>query len=264
MTGHEEAHAKRAQWRNTYLREAAKRLQGDLSGLKIDTQDAHAMQELCAYELVALGGSAFCGLFTEEEWDGFEHYEGIDWWYRFAFGHPVMAAQGLGWVQEWLARTTGAPLAGFNSSTNATLHNDKYFPLAGNQSIWVDTTRDTLIAAVLTTLEFESFTQAGPPPATHLPTDPSFVFSKIAPFGGNLHSQVVSCPASRGERKRWVRWILNDGVVPLSHEKMCNSGIWLEKLGFCELGPYVDMLTKKIGKIDWAHDCCMCSALLPC
>lgn len=31
------------------------------------------MQDLCAYELVALGGSEFCDLFTEEEWKGFEY-----------------------------------------------------------------------------------------------------------------------------------------------------------------------------------------------
>lgn len=36
------------------------------------------MQLLCAYELVSLGGSAFCSIFTEEEWRGFEYAHDIE------------------------------------------------------------------------------------------------------------------------------------------------------------------------------------------
>jgi hypothetical protein len=35
-----------------------------------------AIARTCAYETVALGFSSFCGLFTEEEWKGYEYFNG--------------------------------------------------------------------------------------------------------------------------------------------------------------------------------------------
>lgn len=125
------------------------------------------MQLLCAYELVSLGGSAFCSLFTEEEWRGFEYAHDIEFYDAYcgcpssqigraraarltvlfpgdllaAFGQPAQAAMGKGWAQEWLARTFNQPLSDFNSTTNSTLHSEQYFPL--EQNLYVDATHDT-------------------------------------------------------------------------------------------------------------------------
>lgn len=62
-----------AQWQAIYLKDAVKRLQAYIKGVKLTTDDAYAMQNLCAFETVSLGFSEFCGLFTEEEWKGFEY-----------------------------------------------------------------------------------------------------------------------------------------------------------------------------------------------
>ncbi len=56
-----------AQWGPVYLNKAIDRLQQYISGIQLNYTHVHAMQELCAYETVALGYSEFCGLFTEEE-----------------------------------------------------------------------------------------------------------------------------------------------------------------------------------------------------
>lgn len=37
------------------------------------------MQSLCAYETAYIGMSDFCGLFTQEEWEGFEQTLDIGW-----------------------------------------------------------------------------------------------------------------------------------------------------------------------------------------
>lgn len=37
---------------------------------------------MCAYETVAIGYSAFCDLFTENEWKGFQYRYDIMWWYQ--------------------------------------------------------------------------------------------------------------------------------------------------------------------------------------
>ena len=62
-----------AKWASIYLEDARKRLQPQLDGFKLTIEDVYIMQQLCAYETVALGYSKFCELFTEEEWEGFDY-----------------------------------------------------------------------------------------------------------------------------------------------------------------------------------------------
>ena len=65
-------------------------------------------------------------------------------WYNNAFGSPVARAQGIGYVQELLARLTHTPIPVHNSSTNATINdNPVTFPLG--QSLYVDATHDTVV-----------------------------------------------------------------------------------------------------------------------
>ncbi len=60
-------------WTAIYLKDALPRLQKYITGVELDFASVQAMQELCPYETVALGYSAFCDLFTEEEWKGYEY-----------------------------------------------------------------------------------------------------------------------------------------------------------------------------------------------
>jgi len=204
---------------------------------------------------VALGASEFCALFTEEEWEGFEYSLDLQFWYGYSFGHPAQAAIGLGWVQEWLARVTETPIAVFDSTTNASYHTPEYFPL-GKQNIFVDATHDTIISAVIVTLSFSSFTSSGPLPSTHIPANRSFDASKISPFAANLQSQILSCPSSAFSRttdspSRYVRWLLNDGVVPLDGIPGCEAS----EDGLCALTAFVAATETAAASIDWAYDC---------
>ena len=153
---------------------------------------------------------------------------------------------------------TNTPITTFDSTLNSTYHSEQYFPLQDKQSLFVDATHDTVISAVVATLNFKSLTATGPPPSTHIPAGQSFLTSHVSPFASNLHSQVVSCPASRvsSEKTRWVRWVLNDGPVPLNHLDSCATGAALEGSGFCELDGYVKELQASLDTIDWAYDCC--------
>ncbi|KDE03545.1 hypothetical protein MVLG_05973 [Microbotryum lychnidis-dioicae p1A1 Lamole] len=242
------------EWTNIYLAEAVKRLQDLIEGVEVKTSDALNAQMLCAYELVALGASSFCELFTQEEWLGFEHLHDIAFWYMYSFGQPAQAALGLGWVQEWLARVTLEPITSYNSTVNSS------YPLPLDQALYVDATHDTVISSIITTLDFSTFAADGPPPSTHIPNKKSFVVSSISPFAANLHSQIVECPSdfltsSSGSsvssgKALFVRWVLNDGIVPLEHPE-CTSNDY----GFCELDAYIDVTKRRINTIDWAHDC---------
>jgi hypothetical protein len=53
-------------------------------------------QALCAYETVGLGFSHWCGLFTYEEWEGYEYALDIGFTAGTAFASPVGRAIGVG------------------------------------------------------------------------------------------------------------------------------------------------------------------------
>ncbi|GAA5863691.1 hypothetical protein JCM8547_003694 [Rhodosporidiobolus lusitaniae] len=244
---------KMAQWGEVYLKDALARLKPLVEGVELTVKDLFNMQLMCAYELVALGGSAFCPLFTEQEWRGFEYAHDIMFNDIFSFGQPAQAASGKGWVQEWLARTLKQPLSEFNSTTNSSYHTPEYFPL--DQPLFVDATHDVIISAVITTLNFTTFSRSGPLPTTHVPDDLSFVTSSISPFAANLHSQLLSCPSSslrpEGKDARFVRWILNDGVIPLDNIPGCEAN----DEGMCHLDAFVAATKQNLESIDWAYDC---------
>lgn len=57
-----------------YLGAATARLQAYApQGFTFTVNDTYAMQSICAYENGYIGMSDFCGLFTEDEWAGFEN-----------------------------------------------------------------------------------------------------------------------------------------------------------------------------------------------
>ncbi|OBZ79577.1 3-phytase B [Grifola frondosa] len=203
------------------------------------TAVVQAMQQLCAYETVALGYSAFCALFTEEEWRGYEYANDLQFWYGSGPGNPAAAAQGIGYVQELVARLTQTPLTVFDTTLNATLDgNNVTFPL--HQPIYVDATHDTVISTIVVALNFTSMAKNGPLPADHIPKDQTYFAQHIAPFASNLVAQ-----------EPFIRFLLNDGVVPLTGIAHCAE----DKDGLCALGDFVQGMKERIAEVDFAYDC---------
>jgi hypothetical protein len=68
----------------------------------------------------------------------------VYFWYNSGFGAPLARVQGLGYIQELVARLTHTPIAVYNSSTNSTLNNNPTtFPL--NDSLYVDATHEVVV-----------------------------------------------------------------------------------------------------------------------
>ena len=64
--------------------------------------------------------------------------------YGSAFGSPVARVQGIGYIQELVARLTHTPIKIHNSSTNSTLDDNPItFPL--DQSLYVDATHEVVV-----------------------------------------------------------------------------------------------------------------------
>ncbi|KAJ1301150.1 hypothetical protein OPQ81_003562 [Rhizoctonia solani] len=232
-------------WCDIYLKDAVKRFKDMAPEVDWSIEDAYTAQKMCAYETVALGYSEFCGLFTKEEWDGFDYSLDLTFWYNDAYGSPIGQALGLGWVSELVARLTHTPIAVHNTTTNATMHDSIRFPL--NQSIYVDSTHETVFMQILTALNLTNFATDGQLPWTHILPNRKFKSSKIAPFATNMQIQLLSC-SSRPEPQ--IRLIINDGVTPLTTIRGCPE----DKDGMCPLDTFVEAQKETIrtSSFDWA------------
>ncbi|KAF7329418.1 Acid phosphatase [Mycena kentingensis (nom. inval.)] len=244
-------------WAEIYLKDAQKRLAPHISGLTLNTTWLFAMQQTCAYETVALGYSAFCDLFTEEEWKGFEYSVDLSFWYNNGPGNPAVAAQGIGWVYELVSRLTGERITAAAATTNTTIVGSNItFPL--DQPIYVDATHDTVISAIVVAMNFTSMAKTGPLPATHIPKNRSYVVNQISPFASNLVGQVLSCPASDSSpgstptpTPTHIRWLLNDAVVPLDRIFGCGTS----SSGLCSLDAFIAGMKQRIEEVDFELGC---------
>lgn len=220
-----------------YLKNATARIQQYApSGFTFTTNDTYAMQSICAYEMGYLGQSDFCLLFTETEWQSFENTLDMQYYYDYSFGNPTGRAQGIGYVQELIARLEHEFIPSSNSSVNSTYDdNAAEFPLG--QAFYADFSHDDIIISVLTALSLDYFRV--PPSLTEVPptnVNRTFILSHLTPFGGRLITEVIGCasgdPAPVADHRtqyyptqygydpanathKFIRMRLNNGILPL-------------------------------------------------
>ncbi|KAI6893311.1 phosphoglycerate mutase-like protein [Hortaea werneckii] len=226
------------------------RLNSEVSGaLNFTPTDAIAMLQLCSYETDALGYSSFCNLFTQEDFLNYEYYFDLIFYYNNGPGSPVSAAQGKGFLEEWLARLTHT-IPPANSALNETFDNSStYFPL--NQSIYADATHEVVVLDTLTAFNFTALF-AGPPLNYTLGNEHtnSFVASKIVPFATHFTTQIMTCPA-RNQTKQ-IRFLVNDAVIPV-HDS--HPGCPDDPDGLCPFDTMLSVLQARAREIDFEYDC---------
>ncbi|CAD6588651.1 MAG: hypothetical protein ASARMPREDX12_003398 [Alectoria sarmentosa] len=219
-----------------YLNNATARMQHYApSGFTFDTNDTYAMQSICAYEMGYIGQSDFCLLFTQVEWESFESTLDMQYYYDYSFGNPTGRAQGIGYLQELIARLEHEFITSSNSSVNSTYDdNAADFPLG--QAFYADFSHDDIIISILTALSLDYFRV--PPSLTEVPPNPNrpFILSHLTPFGGRLITEVIGCASSdpvsvanhrtqyyptqygynpANATHKFIRMRLNDGILPL-------------------------------------------------
>jgi hypothetical protein len=251
-----------AQWASVYLANATARLQPLIPGFNWTVTDTYNAQSLCAYETVALGYSAFCGLFTYEEWQGYEYSVDISFAGNNAFQSPTGRGVGIGWVQELLARLQHHTINGPDVNVNYTLDGmTSTFPT--NQALNFDFSHDTNIMSILTAFGFTQFNQLLP--ATKMiPHD--LVVSHMEPFGARLDIEVIDAPkpvsASRtlggaqydttGGPTQYIHFILNQRTLPLGKSfPACGS----RTDGWCELSTFLSVQAKMLNASQYEHAC---------
>ena len=141
------------EWAQVFAEPIRKRLNTDLPGARLTLDETIYMMDLCPFNVVAspIGQiSPFCHLFTEKEWHQYNYYETLDKWYGYSYGNPLGPTQGVGFVNELIARLTNRPVQD-ETSTNHTLDNDpKTFPLG--RKLYADFSHDNDIIGIFSAL----------------------------------------------------------------------------------------------------------------
>jgi hypothetical protein len=254
-------------WKKTYLEKRTQKLR-ELSGdYNWTVRDSWNAQTLCAYETVSLGYSSFCRLFNYKEWQGFAYTNDIFFNAISGFQGPVSRAQGITWVEEFIARVTDRRWnypAG-TTAANVTLNaNPATFPL--NQSLYLDFTHDNMIVAALTAFGFKQFSQILSPEGP--PTQQQFHTSEIVPFAGRMNIEIITAPHVVNPRRshdplsdpyirgtgetEYVHFLLNQRTVPLhrSFEK-CE----VRDDGWCELETFLEIQSRSLEKAEFEYSC---------
>lgn len=139
------------------------------------------------------------------------------------YGQPLGPVQGVGYINELLARLTGKPVQD-NTQTNRTLDSSPTtFPL--NRTMYADFSHDNQMIAIYAALGL--FPQATPPnPALPNPRR-TWLASRLVPFSAQMITEKLACGSTE-----YVRIFVNDARQPL---KFCGAG----EDGLCELGAFV-------------------------
>lgn len=227
-------------WIQTYLAAAVQRLAPHAQGITIDAQLLNGMQQLCSYETVAFGRSDFCGLFTKQEWLDYEYFWDLVFYGSYGDGSEVGRAQGVGWVNEFMARLTKTqwdPLT--QTSENRTFNtNPTTFPL--DRSFYADFTHDSTIAGVIAALNLADFNA----PLSKNTVDPARKYraSHLVPYAARLVFEEITCDGNAG----LVRLLINEAIVDLRQLKGCAQ----REDGMCQRQQFIDALAPRN---QWAH-----------
>ncbi|KAL3419343.1 histidine acid phosphatase [Phlyctema vagabunda] len=247
-----------SQWVKTYLTDATTRFQSHIEGIDWTLEDTYAAQTMCPYETVAYGYSAFCNLFTYDEWISYSYAVDLYFAGSSAFQSPVGRAIGLGYVQETVARLENHTLGYSGSQINTTLDdNTETFPL--NQSLYFDFSHDTNIMSILTAFGFKQFAQLLP--ATSYPGRHNLTVGNLEPFGARLDIEIIKTPRPldnnrtyvEGKEATYVHFILNQRTLHLGWNFEECGGDRID--GWCELQTFIKVQKKEMEKAKFEYAC---------
>lgn len=218
----------------TFVPNIEKRLNNDLPGASLTTSQVIDLMDLCPFNTVAsVDGddvSPFCGLFTEAEWDAYNYYGTLNKFYGYGDGNPLGPTQGVGFVNELLARLTNSSVSD-DTTTNHTLDdNSQTFPLG--LKLYADFTHDNDITSILSALGLYNNTEILPQQSiveANSTEAQGYSAAWTVPFASRTYFEKLECA---GQSEESLRVIVNGRVVPL-------VGCGADEYGMCTLSAFV-------------------------
>ncbi|KIM38767.1 hypothetical protein M413DRAFT_241634 [Hebeloma cylindrosporum] len=221
-------------WNAIYGAPIAERLNAQAPGANLVAADISNLIPLCAFESIAQNAtSPFCALFTPAEFAQFEYFADLDKYYGTGYGQALGPVQGVGYINELLARLTGKPVSD-NTQTNRTLDASPVtFPL--DRTLYADFSHDNQMVAIYAALGL--FNQSTPLDPTMPDPKRTWITSRLTPFSGRMVTERLSCrkKGSGGHLVKsgeYVRILVNDALQPLT---FCAA----DKHGLCTLSNFV-------------------------
>ncbi|CAD6564982.1 MAG: hypothetical protein CYPHOPRED_004992, partial [Cyphobasidiales sp. Tagirdzhanova-0007] len=194
--------------------------------------------------------------------------------YDYSYGNPTGRAQGIGYVQELVARLTNQYITTSKSSVNASLDdNGITFPLG--QPFYMDMSHDDIIISALTALSFDYLKGDLPVDAAAYPPNPNrtFLLSHLTPFAARLTTEVIGCAspdpvakpvaetyytqstngyeASKATSK-FIRMTLNNGILPLT---AIRGGYCTRPDGLCAMSSFLASTANATGLANYQKVC---------
>ncbi|KAL9621763.1 MAG: hypothetical protein Q9160_003881 [Pyrenula sp. 1 TL-2023] len=240
-------------WAIKFTRPIRRRLNKDLRSAFLNTNDVIILMHLCAFQTAAASpeASRFCDLFQVDEWRDYDYFMSLEKWYRFGPGRFLGPTQGVGFVNELIARLTHTPVQD-QTSTNAEVNAR---PENYQRNLYADFTSDNKIIAIFSALGLFNETRNLDRNRRQSTAETAgFAASWVVPFGARAYLERMRCE-SPGGPKEWVRFLVNDRIVPLSYcppdtHGRCLLNTFLEKLTFAKQGGHWPLCS---AKLPWVH-----------
>ncbi|KAI0329618.1 phytase [Cubamyces sp. BRFM 1775] len=217
-----------SQWLATFAPPMTARLNAGAPGANLTDTDTYNLLSLCAFETVANGKrSPFCGVYQELDAESAFAYNGdLDKYYGTGYGQPLGPVQGVGFINELLARLTSQPVRD-HTQTNRTLDSSPVtFPL--NRTLYADFSHDNQMVAIFSAMGL--FRQPAPLDPTKPDPHRTWRVQRIVPFSGRMVVERMECVGEASGQH--VRVLVNDAVQPL---EFCRAN----EHGLCTLGAFV-------------------------
>jgi Histidine phosphatase superfamily (branch 2) len=226
-----------SQWVNLFVPPIQTRLNNDLPGANFSKTDVINFMDLCPFNTVAATNgsplSPFCRLFNQTEWEQYDYCQSLGKYYGYGPGNQLGPTQGVGFVNELIARLTNSQVND-STSTNHTLDsNQDTFPTDNAHTLFADFSHDNDIMAILGALGL--YSSVAPLSNTTITTAQQSGYSAAwtVPFAARVYIEKLTC---LHDDEDLVRIVVNDRVVPLAN---CET----DEHGTCKLSDFVDGLT---------------------
>ncbi|PHH77876.1 hypothetical protein CDD83_4072 [Cordyceps sp. RAO-2017] len=222
-------------WMEIWAAPIRRRLNANLPGANLSLEDSVWMMDLCPFSTVAAPNatlSDFCQLFSPDEWRDYDYMQSLGKWYGYGSGNSMGATQGVGYVNELVARLTGRAVHD-NTTTNSTLDSSpETFPL--DRILYADFSHDNSMMSIFAALGLYNETRNLPVKQRLSPHNTcGYSAAWTVPFAGRMYVEKMRCGS---EEEELVRILVNGRVVPL-------QGCGADRLGRCKLGAFVDSLS---------------------
>ncbi|KAK6531810.1 hypothetical protein TWF694_002977 [Orbilia ellipsospora] len=197
------------------------RLKGEMPGSEIDAHDVESLMGLCSFYTVVKGVplSKFCHLFTPEEFKQYNYFRTLGFYYRFGPGNELGPAQGIGFVNELIARLTNSKVKDYTTSNATTVG-----PL--DKKIYADFSHDTTMITIFSAMQL--FDGLKPLNTKSIDAEDRFNAAELVPFASRMYVEKLKC---EGEKDDLVRVLINERVMKLK----CKE----KKFGGCTVKDFV-------------------------